>query len=278
MNYDYENFEEYFANLSDDEEYLYGEDYRYKLHSIPDLSYFRNLRQIYCSFNCLTQLPPLPPALEVLECKNNQITVLPPLPSTLSILMCECNELTNLPELPISLTYLSCSHNKITLLPELPPYLEYLNCAYNQVIKLPRLPLELKRIVCCNNELTELPFLPPMLHQLICCFNKITCLPEISMVINILYISKNQLPYWLQIEGDRTAENNVNMTNAVNRTYRFKELYYILKFKRQFRAWLWEKVREPKIRQKYHPDNLLKMLEGREEMTLDELDELHENW
>jgi hypothetical protein len=59
---------------------------------------------------------------------------------------------------------------------------------------------------------------------------------------------------------------------------RFKELFYALKYKKQFRDWLWVRIREPKIRKKYHPDNLMKMLEGREEMTLDELDELHEKW
>ena len=41
---------------------------------------------------------------------------------------------------------------------------------------------------------------------------------------------------------------------------RFKELYYGLKYKAQFRYLLWVKVREPKIQQHYHPDNLIKRL------------------
>ena len=59
---------------------------------------------------------------------------------------------------------------------------------------------------------------------------------------------------------------------------RFIELFYTLKYKKQFRSWLWERVREPKIREKYHPDNLLRMLEERGEIDLDELDEIMEKW
>jgi hypothetical protein len=57
----------------------------------------------------------------------------------------------------------------------------------------------------------------------------------------------------------------------------FRELFYALKYKKQFRNLLWVRIREPKIRIKYHPNNLMKMLEERE-LTLDELDELNDNW
>jgi hypothetical protein len=50
------------------------------------------------------------------------------------------------------------------------------------------------------------------------------------------------------------------------------------KFKKQIRKWLWEKVREPNIRAKYQPDNLLKLLGERKEISLDELDEIIERW
>ena len=70
----------------------------------------------------------------------------------------------------------------------------------------------------------------------------------------------------------------IQMRNKNNIFVRFKELFYALKYKKQFRHWLWVRIREPKIKAKYHPDNLMKLLEGCEEMTLDELDELNENW
>jgi hypothetical protein len=59
---------------------------------------------------------------------------------------------------------------------------------------------------------------------------------------------------------------------------RFRELFYALKYKQQFRHVLWAKVREPKIRTKYHPDNLAKMLEQHGELDMDELDALMDKW
>jgi hypothetical protein len=53
----------------------------------------------------------------------------------------------------------------------------------------------------------------------------------------------------------------------------FRDLYYCLKFKKQFRHLLWVKIREPKIIKKYHPSYLLENLN---ENT--DLDDLLENW
>ena len=49
----------------------------------------------------------------------------------------------------------------------------------------------------------------------------------------------------------------------------FHYLYYSLKFKKQLRDWLWVKIREPKIREKYHHRYLLENLH--EDVDLDEL-------
>jgi hypothetical protein len=53
----------------------------------------------------------------------------------------------------------------------------------------------------------------------------------------------------------------------------FRYLYYSLKFKKRFRDWLWVKIREPKIREKYSHDYLLENLH---EDT--DLDEFLEKW
>jgi hypothetical protein len=58
----------------------------------------------------------------------------------------------------------------------------------------------------------------------------------------------------------------------------FRELFYTLKYKKQFLDLLWVRIREPKIRNKYHPSNLMAMLEEKEDITLDELDELLDKW
>ena len=49
--------------------------------------------QLYCGYNQLTSLPPLPETLKELSCSNNQLTSLPPLPETLKILDCTNNRL-----------------------------------------------------------------------------------------------------------------------------------------------------------------------------------------
>ena len=54
---------------------------------------------------------------------------------------------------------------------------------------------------------------------------------------------------------------------------KFRYLYYCLKFKKQFRNWLWVKIREPKIREKYSHNYLVENLH---EDT--DLDELLDNW
>ena len=50
-------------------------------------------------------------------------------------------------------------------------------------------------------------------------------------------------------------------------------LRYCLQFKKQFRTWLWEKVRKPKVEKLYNPIYLLENL--REE---DDLDTVLNNW
>jgi predicted DNA-binding transcriptional regulator len=70
----------------------------------------------------------------------------------------------------------------------------------------------------------------------------------------------------------------VELQKQIRIVNQFRELFYALKYKKQLHHWLWVHVREPKIRNKYHPSNLMAMLEEKEDMTLDELDELLEKW
>ena len=41
----------------------------------------------------------------------------------------------------------------------------------------------------------------------------------------------------------------------------FCNLYWCLKFKKQLRKWLWEKIREPKIMKEYHPSYLFENIQ-----------------
>ncbi len=249
------SIEKYFAKLPDDIERI---NVRIQTHYLPDLSRFYRLTSLDCSKNQLTQLPSLPSTLTHLYCYENQLRQLPTLPPALEFLSCNNNQLTQLPTLPSTLIYLVCNNNQLRQLPTLPPTLIQLDCKYNQLRQLPTLPSILTYLFCEDNQLTQLPTLPPTLEYFDCRYNV--------------------LPFGHEIYHTKMMEYIIQMRNKNNILIRFKELFYAFKYKKQFRDWLWVRIREPKIRNKYHPDNLIKLLEDRENLTLDELDELDDNW
>ena len=256
----FNSIEEYFAQLPDDIEYI---NVSIQTHYLPDLSRFYKLTELRCIYNQLTQLPTLPPTLQYLSCCCNKLTQLPTLPPTLIKLYCSNNQLTQLPTLPLTLTMLLCCYNQLTQLPTLPSTLTDLLCYNNQLTQLPSLSLILEYLVCCNNQLKQLPTLPSTLAHLDCRNN---LFPFDHAIYYPIYNDTNKMKYIIE------------MKNKNNIIIRFKELFYALKYKQQFRDWLWVHIREPKIRNKYHPDNLIKWLEDREGLTLDELDKLDDNW
>jgi E3 ubiquitin-protein ligase SspH2 len=86
------------------------------------------------SNNQLTQLPQLPPSLEVLYCHNNFLTQLDKLPSSLTILWCNNNQIIRLGELPRGLRILSVYNNPMTQLPQLPRSLEHITISPWQIV------------------------------------------------------------------------------------------------------------------------------------------------
>jgi hypothetical protein len=118
----------------------------------------------------------------------------------------------------------------------------------------------LKVFGCQNNQLTCLPDLPSSLEELHCCNN-----PFIDC-----YVKREN--YIFMVDYIVEFRKQIKIINQ------FKELFYILKYKKKFLDLLWVNIREPKIRNKYHPSNLMTMLEEKEDITLDELDELLEKW
>jgi len=293
------SIEKYFAQLPDDTERINVVSIvSIQTHYLPDLSRFYKLTSLDCSNNQLTQLPTLPPTLKYFSCRNNQLTQLPTLPPTLKNLDCNNNQLTQLPTLPPTLEILDCSTNQLRQLPTLPPTLECLSCSTNQLTQLPTLPPRFEYLVCNENQLTQLPTLPPtldclycnknqlrqlptlpsILTHLICNNNQLTQLPTLPCILIHLDCRNNLLPFDHERKDPNMMEYIIQMRNKNNIFIRFKELFYDLKYKKLFRDWLWVRIREPKIRNKYHPDNLIKLLESPENLTLYELDELYDNW
>ena len=203
------------------------------LYELPDITRFTNLLYLNCDDNQLTSLPTLPESLVYLSCDRNKIRSLPTtLPANLQSLYCSCNQLTSLPPtLPVNLRELYITSNKLTSLPPtLPANLKHLYCDGNQLHSLPSaLPANLQHLHCSHNVLTSMPKLPESINSFAYCFN----------------------PVW-------------KIRKRINS---FRYLYYSLKFKRQFKNWLWEKVRKPKIEKKYHPKYLMENLN--EDVDLD---------
>ena len=242
------NIEEYLNSLP---KYIYSINLCGKnLTYIPSLKRFKNLIQLKCDNNQLTQLPELNDSLEFLSCQHNKLTKLPELNSSLQILNCSYNYLTQLPELNSSLEELSCQNNQLTCLPELNS--------------------SLKNLYCYNNQLTCLPELNSSLTLLTCDYNQLTCLPELNSSLQYLSCYNNQLPFKLNHYAPLTNEKRNELNQYIKCLERFKELYHSLKFKRQFRDCLWIKVRLPRIQNQFHPDNLEEMLYNINEEDLDE--------
>ena len=161
----------------------------------------------------------------------------------------KCKGIKYLPDLTRfkNLKTLICSNNELTSLPTLPQNLEYLSCDSNKLTSLPTLPKNLEYLYCDSNKLTSLPTLPQNLECLYCYDN-----PIYEIVNNDCLI---------------TIKRNIQTLNN------FRHLYYCLKFKKQLRKWLWEKVKEPSAKKLYNPMYLIEIL-GDE----DDLDTVLNNW
>ena len=213
---------------------------------LPNITRFTLLETLYCDDNYLTSLPPLPPNLRILSCLRNKLRSLPPLPQTLEYLFCSYNSFTYLPPLPQNLLNLYCDKTGLNSLPVLPPNLLQLYCVGNNLTSLPNLPSTLQNLYCSHNKLTSMPKLP----ESIICF---------AYYFNPIWENQRQI---IQQSPNPYDQASVLITIKQINTYNsFRNLYYYLKFKNQFRNWLWEKVRKPKIEQKYHPNNLIQKLD-----------------
>lgn len=266
----FENMENYLDSLS---LYIVHLDLsEMNIHYLPSLKRFTNLRHLDCSRNNLVSLPEFNKNLERVICSYNKLASLPKLNTKLQILHCNYNDLASLPALNENLEHLMCNHNRLTCLPPLNENLNVLYCQFNQLTSLPLLNKSLNRLVCFNNRLTCLPPLNHNLTTLDCDFNELTYLPPLNKKLEVLQCSNNNLYCfpdlndnlgWLRctdnpnIEFIDTKKNEFLEIKAnISKLNRFRHVYYCLRFKRQFKDWLWLRVREPKIKEHFHPMHL----------------------
>ena len=270
------NIEDYIKSLPKDTTYI---NVSYKsLTYLPSLKRFYRLKDLDCSNNQLTSLPELNDALRYLYCSYNQLTSLPQLNNKLQDLFCHNNQLTSLPELNNGIQHLCCSSNPLTSLPELKHGLRILNCSHTQLTSLPELNDALRYLDCSYNQLTSLPQLNINLKYLHCNNNQLISLPELNNKLEFLNCSNNLLlPPVIWFNNDLLNQEDRNrINNACQQLYRVKLLFWSLKYKAQFRHWLWVKVRLPKIEKAYHPSKLNELLNA--DMSEEELDNVLSNW
>jgi Leucine-rich repeat (LRR) protein len=185
---------------------------------------------------------------------------------------CSDNELRLLPIFNKNLTILRCSNNKLKFIQEFNENLEELYCSSNQLTFLPKLNKKIRNLYCSSNKLTILPAFNVNLQEIYCINNKLELLPQLNENLRILDYEKNPV---YDIFDSNTLEIIKEKIEIINK---FRYLYYILKFKKQFRIWLWKRVREPKIIKKYHPKYLLENLSEEIELDENKFDEFLEKW
>jgi hypothetical protein len=224
-----------------------GKDLEY----IPDLSRFKNLKELNCSFNLLKELPRLNDTIEVLYCHKNL--------------------LISLPKLPNNLTQLYCYDNKLTKLPQLNEKLLELYCYWNDITELPKINKYLKKLYCFSNILTMIPIIPDDLTSLDFSYNPIH---------DIIYTRHEYNENNEEIIDDNDNDNSIDkIKNRIRLLNNFKYSYYSLKCKNKLRKFLWERIREHKIQKQYSPENLNNLLNSmKNENDEDELDYLINSW
>jgi Leucine-rich repeat (LRR) protein len=190
---------------------------------------------------------------------------------------CSHNQLTSLPELNHQLKKLHCQCNKLTSLPELNEHLQELYCSFNLLTFLPKLNVNLRMLYCSDNQIIYLPLLNKGLNCIHCYKNQLITLPNLNEKLEFLSYHDNPIIYQLINHNDSSKiilGNDLNILKQQVKTINnIIYSYYCLKFKKQFKKWLWELVREPKIIKKFHPSYLIENLNEK-----DDLDEFLEKW
>jgi hypothetical protein len=177
---------------------------------------------------------------------------------------------TYINNLPENTEIINITSKQIKYLPDVSrfKYLRSLNCSNNQLVALPTLNENLRELYCNNNQLVVLPTLNKHLQLLNCANNQLVTLPTLNENLQELYYDNN--PIYEIIDS-----NNLFIINKkLKILHKFCYLYYCLKFKTQFRDFLWKKIREPKIIQKYHPSYFDEFLKD----DNDNLDMVLDNW
>ena len=239
-----------------------------RLKFIPRLPLL--LVRFACSENLLYHLPEVAHLvyLDFLYCDSNRLAYLPILPGSITSLCCGRNPMRFLPEdLPDGLTNLNCNNAMLERLPALPANLIWLNVEGNRLTRIPTLPPTLWDLSVSNNRLVAIPQLNDAIIGVNCGNNNLTSFPVINA--NLIHISyhNNPIVHLVAIDNHRQGWLPTRQIRAMQR---FRTVFYTLKFKAKFRAWLWTTVRERQARERYSPENLNAFLAAHADIELED--------
>lgn len=249
-----------------------------KIKFIPNLLRLNNLITLTLLRCSIKTLSTLPNSLETLIITRSGLEYLPNLENTRLIeILCSHNNLVSLPKFPNTLISLNVSYNKLTTITYLPDSLEDIILSSNQLEKIQHFPNNARIINVNYNFLTELPTIPEKTNELMCNHNKLVSMPEIKSY-NMWYLCFNCEVHGFFRCNEESYNNKIEIKEIIkkiNLVNKFKSTYYHLLCKKKLRKWLWEYVREPKIRELYHPNKLNELLE---DVNEDELEEVLDDW
>ena len=225
-----------------------------------DLSRFVGLNKFSCIGCNLTTLPILPDSVSELDCSSNKITEIIQLPNNLTLIRCFGNAIERINVLPPRIRFVNCMYNNLTTLPIFPDSMEELYCSHNHITELGRLT---------ENNVSSVQSFPPQLQYINCAYNDIQILPEIPSTV--IYFQCNNNPIYQVI---KTSNTNTKIIDNANIIHKFRFTYYIIKFKSKFKKWLWEYVREPRIRNIFSPENIFSKLSALSSNNDNDIDSL----
>ena len=269
-----------------------------KLYHIPSLARFTRLRIVHLTGNNLKSLPEIPEGVHTINCGHNQLESIEGLPNSVVYLSALNNNIKHIHHLPTSLKSIDISGNSIHTIDSLPPLLEGLICESNDLDKFPEFPNTLLTIYCSDNpRLTTLPNIPPRLIALSCNRCGLIRLPKLPKSLCTLAVDQNPIgfmenfpivlgtyggvvfgnnPYFKMLKHNKPAGLTRSQTHEfynrkINKLQRARELRHLLRLKDRLRAWLWERVRLPKVERANHPDLLARYRLPENEDNMDEV-------
>ena len=252
------------------------------LTSIPSLARFTKLKTVELNGNKLTKLPEMPNGVCTIDCVDNNLETLEGLPDSVQNLFASSNNIKIIHKLPTNLRRLHISKNGLQSIAALPPLLSILLCDDNNLTKLPQFPNTLYMLWCFNNRrlkalpeipgslrvlfcsrcsIRRIPRLPEALHELICNDNPIMVIENLPTNLRMQSTNLGNLPILKILNNFKSKKLSKEASIVFYRTHlktiqRARELRHALKLKDRLRAWLWERVRLPKVERANHPDLL----------------------